>query len=217
MLIIKKKNVLHELAISLFLLMESEKSAAARANIKRIKERCDEALKAATIYTGVFGEGDLQHFLKSKYFRFNIDCGTDIVKGDIIRFIEGVFNNRRKPARLIGKRGITAEVMDIRMVDNNPILSMRVIASGGTWELKPETAITRPLKNVVHFEVMRIAWDDETQRKAPERRKEPEATLPPTETGAPERLPKDLSDAAKKVTAQMLGRYDNMKPRQAGT
>ena len=134
MIVIKKKNVLQELAISLFLLLECEKNSAARSIAKRIRERAEEALKASAIYTGTFGEPDVQEFLKSKYYKFTIDCGKDIVKGDIIRFVEGVFNNQQKPPRLIGKRGVTAEVTDIRMTRNNPMLYMRVIASGGVWE-----------------------------------------------------------------------------------
>src|SRR5665213_3530974 len=112
MIVIKKKNVLQELALSLFLMLEFDEDTTALSLMKRIRERSEAALQAAAFYTGVIGEKDLQEFLKSKPLKFTIDCGTDIVKGDIIRFIEMVSDNRKKPPRQLGKRGVTAEVMD---------------------------------------------------------------------------------------------------------
>jgi hypothetical protein len=229
MIVIKKKNVLQELALSLFLMLESENGSTARAMIMRIREKAEDALKAAAVYTGSFGPKELQEFLKSRHLRFTIDCGSDIVKGDVIRFIEGVFNNKRKPAQLIGKRGITAEVLNIHSTDSSPMLEMRVIASGGTWELRPETAITRPLKNVAHFEVMRIAWENETQRQRsgtkdespkitetapniPAHRTDIQKIGPQNATSQNAAVPKQ--EALKTGAGQMLGRYDVLKPKR---
>jgi hypothetical protein len=232
MIVIKKKNVLQELAFCLFLMLESEKGATTLAVITRIREKAQEAIKTAAIYTGIFGAKDLQEFLKSRHLKFTIDCGSDIVKGDIIRFVEGVFNNKRKPAQMIGKRGITAEVMGIHSTDSNPILEMRVITSGGTWELPPETAIIRPLKNVVHFEVMRVARENESQHQ----KYEPIGESPKTirtaqnnqllvnvlqtsgiQTSASRNAVPPKPETQRTGTSQTQGRYDILKPKKQET
>jgi hypothetical protein len=165
MIIVKKKDVLQELAVSLFLMLRFDADTTALSLVKRIRERAEAALKDAAAYTGPIAEKDVEEFLKSKSLRFAIHCGRDILKGDTIRFIEMVFDNRQKPSRQIGKRGITAEVLNIYPTGNNPMLDLRVIASGGVWDLKPDTEIHRTLKIVTRIEVMRVAWDDEAKRE----------------------------------------------------
>ena len=168
MVIIKKKNVLQELAVCLFLTLEFNPDTTADSVIQRIKERSRSVLKDAAIYTGVLGEKDLRAFLVAKPYRFNIDCGNDIVKGDTIRFTEQVFNNKTKPQRQLGLRGIVAQVMDISTLCGKPMLHLRVISSGGVWELKPDTEIRRTLRVVTRMDVMRSAWDNESQRNKPD-------------------------------------------------
>jgi hypothetical protein len=161
MIILKKKDVLQELAVSL----QFNADTTSLSLIRRIRERAEAALKDASVYTGPLVEKDMQNFLKSKPLNFTIHCGRDILKGDIIRFIEMVFDNRRRPPRQIGKRGVTAEVLNIYPTGDNPMLDLMVIASGGMWDLKPGTEIHRTLKIVTRTEVMRVAWDDEARRE----------------------------------------------------
>jgi len=165
MIHLRKKDVLKELALSLFLMLEFDVDTTATSVIRRIRDKAAAALKAAAIYTGAFGEKDAQEFLGSQQYNFTIPCRSDIVRGDIIRFVEGVFNSRVKPSRLIGKRSVTAEVADIRETSKNCALQMRVIASSGVWPLKPETTIRRGIRNVLHFEAMRAPWEDEAKRR----------------------------------------------------
>jgi len=164
MLIIKKKNVLHELAVCLYLMLEFDPDTTAVSVTQRIKKRSQAALEDAKTYTGTIGEAEAQQFLNSPIYNFTIDCGTDIVKGDIIRFVEQVFDNRRRPPREIGKRGIIAEVISVKPRPKNPILYLRIISSGGVWNIKPGTKIIRTLKIITRTEVMRTPWPDEAQR-----------------------------------------------------
>src|ERR1700722_8196771 len=164
MIILKKKDVLQELAVSLFLIQEFSPDTTTLSLMTRIRERAKAALEAAAIYTGVICEKDVQEFLKSPPLKFIIECGTDIIKGDTIRFVEDVFDNRQKPPRQIGKRGVTAEVTGIKTADGACMLDMRVIACGGVWDLKPGTGIRRTMKIVTRIEVKRTAWEDETKR-----------------------------------------------------
>ena len=191
MIIIKKKNVLHELAVSLFLMLEFDRDTAPLSLINRIRERATDALDAASVYTGRLGQKDVKAFLEARHLQFNISCGTDIVNGDVIRFVEVAFNNTVKPARRLGARGVIAEVTDIREINGNPILHMRVISSGGTWQLKPESTIRRTLRNVTRMEIMRVAWDSEVKRE--ERKNWQHARSKTTKNAAVETL-KRLSD-----------------------
>ena len=166
MIIIKKKNALHELAVSLFLLLEFNPDTTAVSLIKRIRDRSRDALQAAAHYTGVIGERDVEAFLKAKHLNFDIACGRDIIKGDTIRFVETVFNNKVSPPHRLGSRGVIAEVTSIHNdTGSNPVLYMRVLSSRGTWELNPDIPIRRTLRNVTRTEVMRAAWDNEANRQ----------------------------------------------------
>ena len=164
MLVVRKKHILRELAMSLFLMLEFDEDITAHSVMRRIHERAEAALRAAARYTGSLGEKELQDFLRIRPLKFTIHCGTDIVNGDTLRFVETVFNNRTRPARPIGRRSVTAEVLDIESSSDTPILKMRVITCGGIWDLKPESIIRRTLRHVVRQEVMRVAWDDESKR-----------------------------------------------------
>jgi len=166
MIIIKKKNVLHELAVSLFLMLEYIPNAATVPLVQRIRERAKDALQAASHYTGIIADKDVSAFLAAKPLKFSIDCGRDIIKGDTIRFVETVFNNKVKPARRLGTRGVVAEVTSVYYGNgSNPVLYMKVLSSRGTWELNTEIPIRRTLKNVVRTEVMRVPWENETRRE----------------------------------------------------
>jgi len=166
MIIIKKKNVLHELAVSLFLMLAHSPNVTASPLVQRVRDRAEDALQAAAHYTGVIGDKDVSAFLTAKPLKFSIDCGRDIIKGDTIRFIETVFNNKVKPARRLGTRGVVAEVTSVHYGNgSNPILYMKVLSSRGTWELNTDIPIRRILKNVARTEVMRVAWENETRRE----------------------------------------------------
>ncbi len=193
MIVIKKKNVLQELAVSLYLMLEFNPDTTALTLIQRIRDRAADALQTATFYTGTIGKKEIEAFLKSKPLKFSIDCGKDIVKGDVIRFVETIFDNRFKPPRRLGQRGVIAEVLDVRTKSNNPILHMRVISSGGAWEIKPDEMIRRTMRNVIHTEVMRAAWDNEAKRAELKTIKE---TLP---------------ELTKTASARMLERYADLR------
>lgn len=185
MIVMKKKTVLQELAISLYLMLEFDPDTTASSLVRRIRERAKDALEAAATYTGILGEKDVHDFLRTKPLKFTINCNTDIIKGDIIRFIEIVFDNRKKPPRQLGKRGVTAEVIDMHQMGEDAMLDMRVIVSGGVWDIKPDTEIHRTLKNVARIEVMRTAWDDEGLRQEVKKRNAPH---PKTIKGAMEEI-----------------------------
>ena len=165
MIIIKKKNVLQELAVCLFLTLEFNPDITAASLIKRIQERSKAALNAASTYTGVLGKQEVKGFLDVKPLHFNIDCGKDIVIGDTIRFKEQVYNNKLCPPRQLGLRGVVAEVIGITAKRDNPLFHLRVISSGGVWDLKPDMQIKRTLKIITRMEVMRAQWEHESQRE----------------------------------------------------
>ncbi len=165
MMVVRKKHVLHELAMSLFLMLEFDEDTTAHSVMRRIRQRAEAALQAAARYTGRLGERELRDFLQIKPLNFTIHCGTNIVQGDIIRFIETVFNNRCKPSRPVGRRSVTAEVLGFDAGHGIPLVRMRVISTGGVWDLKPESVIRRTLRHVVQQEIMRVAWDDEAKRE----------------------------------------------------
>ena len=82
MIIIKKKNVLHELAVSLFLMLAHSPNVTASPLVQRVRDRAEDALQAAFHYTGVIGDKDVSAFLTAKPLKFSIDCGRDIIKGE---------------------------------------------------------------------------------------------------------------------------------------
>jgi len=197
MMVIRKKHVLQELAICLFLMLEFfPETPVPTAAIQRAQKRSRAALDTASTYTGIIGEKDLQAFIEEKPLHFVIDCGSDIVRGDTIRFIEQVYDSRRKPPRTLGNRGVIAEVMGISKVRGSPMLHMRVISSGGVWSLSSGVEIYRTLKIVTRTEVMRIPWEDEAQRNRGFVIIEKPAVQ------------------IKTTTAQVLGRYDVLKSMQ---
>lgn len=164
MYMMRKKDVLKELAVSLFLILEFDRDTTAISITKRIQEKAKNALQAAVLYTGVIGQTEANEFLEVKIPKFTIDCGRNIVKGDTLRFVEMVYDNRRIPQRLIGKRGIIAEVLSQNVEYGNPMVTLRVISCGGTWNLKPGIEIARTIKIITRMEVMRAPWNDESQR-----------------------------------------------------
>jgi hypothetical protein len=164
MIILKKKEVLQELAVSLYLMLTIDRGTTSPSVINRLEEKSRDALNAAQCYTGVLGDKERRAFLEAKPLRFTIDCGSDIVRGDTIRFLEQVINNRVNPSRSIGTRGIIAEVMGMSIVRGEEMFHMRVISSGGTWGLSADETIYRPPRLVTRMEVMRIPWEDESKR-----------------------------------------------------
>jgi hypothetical protein len=171
---------------------------SAKDFMARLKEKADNALAAALPYTGILGDKQIREFLDTRPKRFTIDCGSDIIKGDIIRFMELVTNNQRKPAKVIGRRGITAEVIAVNPPDNNPILLLRVVASGGTWDIEAGTDIRRTMKSIIQMDIKRAAWDDEGKRLALKNAK----TVLKGADGKPQILQSATS---------MLGRYDSLR------
>jgi len=206
MIVIKKKHVLQELAVSLFLMLEIDPKTMALSLIERAKEKAKAALDNAVIYTGVIGDKELHAFIEEKPLHFTIDCGADIVRGDTIRFVEQVYDSRRVPPRMLGNRGIIAEVLGISVIRRKPMLHMRVISSGGVWDLPAGFEIYRTLKIVTRTEVMRVPWEDEsrrnkiviTEKNAGSDHSGQQKTTPP--------LP-----SIKTATPQTLGRYDVLK------
>ena len=174
MILFKKKDILRELAVSLFLTLEFNPDITSASLIRRIRDRAKEALQAAATYTGLLGQNEVQDFLQSEPFRFSIACKDDIIKGDIIRFTEDVYNGRVKPPRRIGKRTVSAEVKSLRASGQNTMLLMRVIECGGVWELEPDSEIRRTLKNIARQDVMRVAWTDEASRDLIKQQPNPE-------------------------------------------
>ena len=194
MILIKKKQVLQDLATTLFLMKELVVHPDASAYIPALREQATEILAAAQPYTGLLGEKQLREFFKAKPKKFTIACDTDVVRGDTIRFVEQVIDNRRNPSRILGKRGITADVLSVYTRTDNPILLLRVIASGGVWDLQPGTDIRRTLRSISQFDLCRAPWEDEGKRTAVRNEALAAATVPAS--GAP---------------PTMLGRYDQLR------
>jgi hypothetical protein len=162
----KKKDVFRELATSLFLMKELVFHPKASGFMSRLIERASEALTAALPYTGVFDARHVRQFMEAKPQDFTIDCGTDIIQSDTIRFVESIIDNRRKPPRIFGKRGITADVLAVDPPHDNPMLRLHVLACGGVWDIEPGTEIRRSMKSIIQFDIRRCPWDDESKRAA---------------------------------------------------
>jgi len=174
MILFKKKDIFKELAVTLFLTLEFNPDTTSASLIKRIRDRAKTALEAAAVYTGLLGQNEIENFLHSEPLRFSISCKADIVRGDIIRFTEDVYNGHIKPPRRIGKRTVSAEIKSLRAYGQNTMLLMRVIECGGVWELEPDTEIRRTLRSVSRQEVLRVPWDDEASRTLAKSQPSPE-------------------------------------------
>ena len=165
MIVLKKKDVLRELAVSLFLMLDFNPDVTSASLIQRIRDRAIAALQSAVTYTGLIGQNEVQGFLQSAPLRFSIVCKGDIVKGDIIRFTEDAYDGRRNPPRWLGKRNVTAEITGIRPNNGDPMLMMKVIACVGAWELKPDAEICRTLKAIARSDAKRAPWENDDERK----------------------------------------------------
>jgi len=165
MFMIRKKDVLQELAVVLYLTQQFNPVTTAASVLNRLKERADAALQAAEVYTGKIGDKELRDFLTIHPLRFSIDCGSDIIKGDVIRFQEQVFNNKVKPPIQVGIRGIIAQITGTSTVAGKPMVHLRVVSSGGVWAISPDEEIRRTLRIITRMEVMRAPWDDEAKRE----------------------------------------------------
>lgn len=205
MLLTKKKDIFQELATMLFLMRELVLHPQASTYMPRLRERATTALDAALPYTGILGNKQIRAFLEAKTKKFDIECGTNIIPGDTIRFVEIVTDNRRKPPRILGKRGVTADVVDIHPPSDNPILLLRVITSGGVWDLQPGDDIRRTLKSIIHLGVTRCPWDDEDRRMALKNE-----AIAPSETITPDPQQQNIKNA---TPTTMRGRYDILQDR----
>jgi hypothetical protein len=128
-------------------------------------ERALEALEVSERYTGIGGIEDVRELLQARIDNFTIVCGNDIVKADTIRFTEAVYDNRRKTPLCIGRRVVSADVLDVKQAGDNTILTLQIVTTKGTWPLKPGTETKRFLRNITYFGVRREPWDNEDRRK----------------------------------------------------
>jgi len=95
----------------------------------------------------------------------------DFIAADVIRWTEGVFNNRRRGKALrIGERMVAAEVMHrgkdgwVRLIVRACTVTKDEMAGSHVPALKPETTIKRSLKTLLRGKVERLPWSDETAR-----------------------------------------------------
>ncbi len=201
MILLKKKEVFQELATTLFLMKELMTHPGAPSFMPRLIEQANAALASAQPYSVLLGNKQIREFFEVKPLKLNIDCGTDIIKGDTIRFVETIIDNRRKPPRILGKRAVTAYVVDVKPPDENPILLLRVIVCGGVWDLEPGKDISRTMRSIIQFEIKRTPWEDEAKRTA--LKNDAKALTKTDDKNQPEAIPGTPST--------MLGRYDILR------
>lgn len=96
-----------------------------------------------------------------------IDCTGDVVKGDIIKFTEGVFVGNYRNSVYTGDRTITAEVTnDSYGADKQQhTFSLLIIRSEGEDPLQPGQKTRRKGRNVYRNGTERAKWKDESQRR----------------------------------------------------
>lgn len=97
----------------------------------------------------------------------------DFIAADVIRWTEGVFNNRRRGKALrVGERVVSAEVMHrgkdgwVRLIVRACTVTKDEMAGSHVQALKSETTIKRSLKTLLRGKVERLLWDDESARAA---------------------------------------------------
>jgi len=98
---------------------------------------------------------------------FNIHATGDVVTGDTIEFSEGVFGGSFRRPKYIGERKIQAKVIkdSYGLEKQQHTFTLEVIKSSGEDAIVRGKKIRRKGRNVYRNGTMRIAWEDEGQRK----------------------------------------------------
>lgn len=97
----------------------------------------------------------------------------DFIAADVIRWKEGVFDDRRrgKPLR-IGERQVAAEVLQrgedgwVRLLVRACTITKNEAAGKAVQSLKAGEQIRRASKTLLRGKVERLLWDDESARAA---------------------------------------------------
>ena len=97
-----------------------------------------------------------------------VDTTGDVVKGDTIKFTEGVFGGSFKRPTYLGDREVVAEVLnDSYGADKQQhTFSLRVLSSSGKQQLEAGKKTRRKGRNVYRNGTLRLTWEDEKSRSA---------------------------------------------------
>lgn len=97
----------------------------------------------------------------------------DFIAADVIRWKEGVFDNRRRGKALrIGERQVAAEVLQrgedgwVRLLVRACTITKDEVAGRTVQSLKAGEPIRRSIKTLMRGKVERLLWDDESARAA---------------------------------------------------
>ncbi len=97
----------------------------------------------------------------------------DFIAADVIRWTEGVFDNRRRGKALcIGERQVAAEVLQrgedgwVRLLVRACTITKDEAAGKAIQPLKSDELIRRASKTLLRGKVERLLWDDESARVA---------------------------------------------------
>lgn len=97
----------------------------------------------------------------------------DFIAADVIRWTEGVFENRRRGKALrIGERRVAAEVLSrgddgwVRLIVRACTITRDEFGGKTVTVLKTGTAIRRSIKTILRGKPERLLWDDESARAA---------------------------------------------------
>lgn len=97
----------------------------------------------------------------------------DFIAADVIRWKEGVFDNRRRGKALrIGERQVAAEVLQrgedgwVRLLVRACTITKDEVAGRTVQSLKAGEPIRRSIKTLLRGKVERLLWDDESARAA---------------------------------------------------
>ena len=97
----------------------------------------------------------------------------DFIAADVIRWKEGVFDNRRRGKALrIGERQVAAEVLQrgedgwVRLLVRACAITKDDVAGRTVQFLKAGEQIRRASKTLLRGKVERLRWDDESARAA---------------------------------------------------
>ena len=103
-----------------------------------------------------------------KTYPYVIDCTGDVVVGDKIEFVEGVFCGVWPRGSFVGHRTIRAEVVadSYGQGRQQHTFTLRVVESLGIDRIRVGARIYRKGRTVYRNGTRRQAWPDESSRKA---------------------------------------------------
>lgn len=97
----------------------------------------------------------------------------DFIAADVIRWTEGVFENRRRGKALrIGERRVAAEVLSrgndgwVRLIVRACTITKDEFGGRTVTILKAGTTVRRGIKTILRGKPERLLWDDESARAA---------------------------------------------------